>query len=194
MRNIEKVLQEAQDLRERVDSFEEYYKNNKKKEMMFEIYEPQGVYNGARYISFKVTEDNTILQEGIDWEVPNDIKGGIISLSTDCYTLELDNNKFINAIKQFISTWKQRLTYGKIIDRIAQKHNLIGWTIGKFLRGHYTSKNGKVWDENSLTVEIVGVTLDDLITIAEDLCREFKQESVLLKDYSTGRIMFINSR
>lgn len=160
---------------------------------MFKIYEPQGVYNGARYISFKVTEDNTILRETADCEIPNDKRGGIITLPSDCNALELGENKFANLIKQFINSWQQRLTSAEQTDQIAQRHNLIGWTIGRFLRGRYTGRNGKVWDEHSVTIEVVGLTTDELIAIAEDLCSEIHQECAFLKDYNTGKIMFFDS-
>ena len=193
MKNIEKKIQEAQDLMGRVENYQEYYKDNQKKEPLFEVYEPQGTYNGARYISFKITEENTILREAIEWETPDDERGGIISLSTDCNALELNKNRFVNTLKQFINTWKQRLTYTKRIDKVAQDHNLMGWTVGKFLNGRYTGRNGKVWNENSVTIEVIGVTSDKLLNISKDLCNEFHQESVLVKDYNTNKVMFVNA-
>lgn len=194
MANIEEKIKEAQALMERVDSYQDYYKDNQKKERLFEVYEPQGTYNGVRYISFDISEEKTVLREAIDWETPDDARGGIISLSTDCNALKLDKNRFLNTIKQFIKTWKQRLTYVKRIDKVAQEHKLVGWTVGKFLNGRYTGKNGTVWNENSVTIEIVGVTSDKLIAIAEDLCRTFNQESVLVKDYNNGKVLFVNSK
>lgn len=194
MANIEEKIKEAQALMERVDSYQDYYKDNQKKERLFEVYEPQGTYNGVRYISFDISEEKTVLREAIDWETPDDARGGIISLSTDCNALKLDKNRFLNTIKQFIKTWKQRLTYVKRIDKVAQEHKLVGWTVGKFLNGRYTGKNGTVWNENSVTIEIVGVTSDKLIAIAEDLCRIFNQESVLVKDYNNGKVLFVNSK
>lgn len=194
MAKIEENIKEAQALMERVDTYQNYYKDNQKKEKIFEVYEPQGTYNGARYISFNVNEEKTILREAIDWETPDNARGGIITLSTDCNALELDKNRFLNAIKQFIQTWKQRLTYTKTIDKVAQDYNLVGWTVGKYLNGRYTGKDGNVYDENSITIEVVGVTSDKLIAIAEDLCRLFNQEGVMVKDYNNGKVLFVNSK
>lgn len=160
----------------------------------FEVYEPQGTYNGARYISFDVTYEKTILKEGIDYEVPDNERGGIIALSTDVNAVNLNKNSFINALKQWLLTWKQRLNYANSVDKIAQKYNLVGWTVGRFLKGRYTGKNKKVWNENSITIEIIGVPTDELIKIAEDLCSEFNQESVLLKNYNDNKVLFINSK
>lgn len=194
MANIEEKIKEAQALMERVDSYQDYYKDNQKKDRLFEVYEPQGTYNGARYISFDISKEKTVLREAIDWETPDNARGGIITFSTDCNALELDKNRFLNAIKQFFQTWKQRFTYTKTIDKVAQGYNVAGWTIGKFLNGRYTGKDGKVYDENSITVEIIGVTSNKLIAIAEDLCRIFNQESILVKDYNNGKVLFVNSK
>lgn len=150
------------------------------------------------YEAIKATKDNIIaydlpIKEAIDWEVGDKEKGGIIVLSTDVNAVEVSDNKFINAIKKIARTFKNRISYNKKIDAVANKHNLIGWTVGKFLSGRYRAKNGVNFGENSLSVEIIGVSTDDLIDIAEDLCEEFSQETVLVKDYSTGKIFFVNS-
>ena len=45
----------------------------------------------------KRTKENVLyLSEGIDWDVPNEEKGGIIVFSTDVNAVELDKNKFLN--------------------------------------------------------------------------------------------------
>ena len=76
-----------------------------------------------------------------------------------------------------------RFTATKKIDKIASENELIGWTIGHFFNGRYTSpKNGKQYGENSLSIEIIGVDFDKLYKIA----------SVLLKDYSSGRVLFVD--
>ena len=50
-----------------------------------------------------------------------------------------------------------------------------------------------MYGEKSLSVEIIGIDTDTLIKIAEQLCETFMQESVLVKDYSTGRVMFVDN-
>lgn len=149
------------------------------------------------YESIKKTPSNIIasssaLNEAVDWEVPNDEKGGIIVFSEEVNAIELSDNKLINWLKQKTKTAENKLFYKKKIDTIANKYSLVGWTVGKFLDGRYTAKNGKQFGEQSLSVEIVGVTVDTLIDIATDLAREFIQETVLVKDYSGGKIMFVN--
>lgn len=58
------------------------------------------------------------------------------------------------------------------------------WILGKFFKGRYTDKNGKVYTEDSLCLEITDISEDLLINIAEELCRTLNQESALIKSYS----------
>ena len=50
-----------------------------------------------------------------------------------------------------------------------------------------------MFDENSLSVEIIGIDSTELIKIAEELCIAFLQESVLLKDFSNNKIFLVNA-
>lgn len=132
------------------------------------------------------------LTEGIQYEPSENEKGGIIIFSTDVNAVELSTNKIINWLKQKTATLNNRITSTSKVDNIAKKHDLVGWTVGKYLNGRYTAKNGKFFGENSLSVEIIGVDADELINIAEDICTAFNQEAVLVKDHSTNRVMFVN--
>jgi len=138
-----------------------------------------------------ISKERSIISEGIDWEVDNDIRGGTIVFSTDINAVQLHDNKFINFLKQKLATIKNRLNATKKIDAVANAHNLVGWTIGHNYDGRYKAKNGKNFGENSLTLDIVGVSDDDLIAIATDICKSFQQECVLLKLIS-GKVYFIN--
>lgn len=138
------------------------------------------------------SEEKTLISEGIDFEPEENEKGGIIVFSTDVNAVEFSPNKIKNWLKQKIATISNRFQSTKKIDKIADKHQLIGWTIGHYLDGRYKAKNGKMFGENSLSVEIIGVDFDKLLHIAEDICKDFKQESVLLQDFSSGRVLFVN--
>lgn len=133
-----------------------------------------------------------IMSEGIQYEPDSKQKGGIIVFSTDVNAVKLDPNRLKNWIKQKAVTLKNRFSYSSKIDKIADKHSLVGWTIGRFLDGRYKAKNGKIYGESSLSLEIIGISFKELITIAEELCASFKQESVLVKDFTTGRILFVD--
>ena len=92
-------------------------------------------------------------------------------------------------------TISNRFNATKKIDKIAAENDLVGWTIGHYFNGRYTSpKNGKQYGENSLSVEIIGVSFDQLVKIGMEICQSFRQESVLVKDFSSGRVLFVDNK
>lgn len=167
---------------------------------IYEIYNGKdgGAYRASRYLSKAFNSKNgksvfSNLNEGVQFEPSADEKGGMIVFSTDVNAEKQSDNKVINWLKQKMKTIVNRLTATKKIDKIAAANDLVGWTIGYFFSGRYTSpKNGKQYGENSLTVEIIGVNYETLMKIAMEICSSFSQESVLLKDYSSGRVLFVD--
>lgn len=151
-----------------------------------------GAFKVARLGDIVSSPDKCLLNEGVDWEVDNNEKGGIIVFSTDVNAVELSPNKLANWVRQKLATLKNRQQTTKIIDKIANENELVGWTIGHYLNGRYRAKNGQNFGENSISLELVGIDDDKLIRVAESVCAAFMQECVLVKSYSTGRIMFVN--
>lgn len=158
-------------------------------------------YSSSRFLSkaIRVDEANVIassfgnIGEGVSYEPLPSERGGIIVFSTDVNSRKQSDNRVIDWLKKKVKTIANRLNYAKKVDDIADAHELVGWTIGRFLNGRYTGKDGKRFSENSLSVEIVGIDTDTLMKIAEELCVSFDQESALVKDYSTGRVMFVEN-
>lgn len=150
------------------------------------------LYESIRRNDNNVIKSSIAFDEALDWEVGENEKGGIIVFSEEVNAINQSENKLINWLKQKTITAKNKLFYKNKIDAIANAHELVGWTVGRFLDGRYKAKNGKMYGEKSLSVEIIGVSVETLIDIATELAREFAQESVLVKDYSGGRIMFVN--
>lgn len=157
--------------------------------------------NGNAYsISKRLYESIRVTPESIMWSSKpldegkmtfgDQEKGGVIVFSTDVNAVQLQSNKLVDWLKKKRETLKNRITSRKKIDKVAVDNDLIGWTIGKFLNGRYKAKNGQQYGENSLSVEIVGIDSEALEKIALELCKEFKQESVMVKDYITGEIYF----
>ena len=97
-------------------------------------------------------------------EVPDDKKGGIIVFpqSDDA---QLSADKLVNWIKERFST-------------------SAGWAVGNFVSGLNYRKNGKVYSDESLSVEITGISDEALIETGEELCRAINQDDVLIKLYS----------
>lgn len=137
-------------------------------------------------------KDNMLLSEGMQGESDKYDKGGIIVIPTDVNAVLPDIHEMADWIKQTLATLRNSVPSADATDNSGEKEEWSGWSIGHYLSGKYTAKNGKVYDNNALSVEIIGGDTDMMIRIAEDLCRDFKQDCVLLKDYSSHRILLID--
>lgn len=144
-----------------------------------------------------VITDNTIIEakeaEGIEKYLFKGKNGGTIVFSTEVNTKILSSNKFKNWVSQKYVTVKNKLTSLKKLDQLRKKHEIYAWTIGRYLRGVYTGSNGLTYDENSMSLNIVGADLKLLGEVAKDLCIIFNQDSVMLKDDNSGKIYFVKN-
>ena len=129
-------------------------------------------YSSTAYMYAAISTKNspvfaTNIKNTADSSVPADLKGGIIILPSgaDVAPSEIEKN--------------------------AQKHNPAGWTTGKFFKGRYTRGNGEVYSEDSLSIEIIGITDNELTETAEELCKSFNLESVLIKSYLERNQIYI---
>ena len=130
------------------------------------------------------------LTEEISYEFED--KGGIIVFSVNVNAVQLSNNKVVRYIKNSLETLKNKLFKDKKINKVLSNYDEVyGVTIGNFVRGKYKSENGSIFEESSLSIEIIGITTDVLNRVAEDLAKIFQQENVLVKDYSTNRIYLV---
>ena len=80
------------------------------------------------------------------------------------------------------------------INDIPKCNDIFAWTVGKYFHGRYKAKNGTIFDENSISVELLNVSVDTIISFAEELCKEFSQETVLVKLYGEDRILFVKQK
>ena len=148
------------------------------------------------YNSLEKTNDanSLVLQESIRSELDENHLGGIIVLSTEVNAVKLSKNKLINFLKQkYLNATNSISKDRKIKDVLVKNLSEVGWTVGNFLRGRYVDDNKNVFDEKSFCVEINGITNNKLINVAEELCREFNQDTVLVKLYNPPRILFVDS-
>lgn len=96
-----------------------------------------------------------------------------------------------------------RLFINKKLTDIIVKHNkktaaqfqngenpygVVGFTVGNFFKGRYPAADGSVFDETSTSIEIIGIPQAALLVLATEIAKEFKQETVLVKDYESQRI------
>jgi len=135
------------------------------------------------------------LYEGIDFELDN--SGGVIIFSTDLNSTLGKAETFSDKVKFFFdSKWKTFLNRLNVSDRLKKilldKYEQPGFTLGKNFRGAYKSKNGLTFNEKSFTIDIAGIDSDALILIASEICREFKQETVMVRDFNRNKVLFVN--
>jgi len=101
------------------------------------------------------------------------------------------------------STLLNRLNRKNKISNIFRKYNtgkepgnddfVSAYSLGNIFNGNYLDEAGNVYSEKSTTLEIAGVDTKILFDIAEEIAVEFKQESVLVKDYNKNKIYLVNS-
>ena len=117
--------------------------------------------------------------------------GGAIVFSTDVNSVELSKWGFKNWLVKKYKTLTNRFKSGKTLDTIRRKHGIYAWTVGKGFHGVYTGNNGKTFDENSIVIDILGQKFKKVVEVAKEICREFDQECVMVKDYEKNQVYFI---
>lgn len=141
--------------------------------------------------------DNFVLSEGVcaDQYGLSKYKGGVIIFSTDVNAVQSNENRLTNKIRQLINTYKNRLRRGKIISDALTTFNasssdeqVTSYTVGHSFKGSYLSRDGKRYDENSVSIEINGLSTESLLKLAEIICKYFRQECVLVKDLNKNKI------
>lgn len=120
-------------------------------------------------------------------------KGGIIVLSTDMNAVSLSNTQVVDWVKKKYYTLKNRIMKGSMLDKIADRNGILAMTVGYYLQGRYRANNGEKFSERSVSVEIIGIDEDKLFAVAEDICRDFQQECVLVKSYRDEGVYFVDN-
>ena len=116
------------------------------------------------------------------------------------HSIRYDENRVICSSNNIIAEVDSRNKLGGIIvlpaniNDIPKCNDIFAWTVGKYLHGRYKAKDGTVFDENSISVELLNVSVDTIISFAEELCKEFSQEIVLVKLYEEDRILFVKPK
>lgn len=175
--------------------FSECYRNQKS----FKEYNNQ-YYIDKHFNLIRISEG----MHDIQYNLP-DYSGGIIVFSTDVNSVQLSNSKLKNWIKQKLKTMKQRLFSKPMITKLLQNHNkdfpdkddpnrVGSFSIGNFFSGRYIDDHNNVYNENSTSIELNGITSDALFVIAEEIANEFYQETVLVKDLNKNKIFLVDGK
>ena len=116
------------------------------------------------------------------------------------HSIRYDENKVICSSDNLLAEDASRNRLGGIIvlsaniNDIQKCNDIFAWTVGKYLHGKYKTKDGTIFDENSISVELLNVSIDTIISFAEELCKEFSQDIVLVKLYEEDRILFVKPK
>lgn len=132
----------------------------------------------------------------------SDYRGGMIVFSDKMKKIKLENindilkgiyknsmlmtvsthNKTNNAIKK----WRQSIVLKSLY--------VGGYTIGKNFIGEYTDINNEInFNKNSVTIELGGIPTEMLFIFGSELCKIYKQPSLLVKDFNTNKNYLIDS-
>ena len=100
------------------------------------------------------------------------------------HSIRYDENKVICSSDNLLAEVDSRNKLGGIIvlpaniNDIPKCNDIFAWTVGKYLHGRYKTKDGTIFDENSISVELLNVSIDKIISFEEELWKEFSQETV----------------
>lgn len=141
----------------------------------------------ANRFTFKFT-----ISEAIKYELNKSEMGGVIVFSTDVNASLGDTNPIVRWFKSKYQTWVNRLTRASKVMKAVKQVGASGFSIGNLFKGRYVSDSGQVFDEKSLSVEVLFISHKQLIDLATLICQTFNQESVLVKDNSNGKIYFVD--
>lgn len=156
---------------------------------------------------FTIDIDDVLFTIGDELRDPLDSKrskddvvgfGGDIVFSTDVNSIELSKCGFKDWLVQKYNTLTNRFKSRKILDSLWKKNDwkkndINAWTASRGFRGIYTGKNGKIFDEKSIVINIVGQKFRKVVKVAKEICEEFNQECVMVKDCETNQVYFIDN-
>jgi len=135
--------------------------------------------------------------KAVDFELGNSV--GVIIFSTNLDSTIVKAETFSDMLKFFFDTkWKTFLNRLNVSDKLRNllldKYTKPEYTLGRNFTGSYKNKNGITIDKNSFTIGIVGVESDILILIASEICKEFKQKTVMVRDFNKNKVYFVNDK
>lgn len=122
-------------------------------------------------------------------------KGGIIILPSPEKNIDINGSQFTDYLNIMYDKIVDYLFEQKNINNILSKKDLIlGCSVGNFFNGRYHARNGQLYSNNSVTLEITNLSFEQLVMIAEYLIKELKQKSILVKDYNSFTMNYIEEK
>jgi hypothetical protein len=130
-----------------------------------------------------------------------DYRGGILIFSIDVNSLELSSDFLIKLAKKKLKTNSNRFFIKSKLGIIVTRFNTLdkkngsgniddyigAFSIGNFFSGSYNGDNSKVFNENSISFEVNGISSKGLIYLAEEIANELNQETLLVNDMNVNK-------
>jgi hypothetical protein len=139
----------------------------------------------------------TTLNESLVKMLPSGDKGGVFAFPVDAVTAQ------VSSTWDFSEWWVNGLDRppGRVaaVETTLKNAGLIpdyfsGYCLGHHFEGRCKSPTGSVYDEGSLTLEVLFISGSELIELATELVKEFRLEGVLAKDHATGEVYFVDGK
>lgn len=135
-------------------------------------------------------KDNDVADEFRKYLFKGD-RGGTIVFSLDINSTRLSTNPVKNWLIQKFQTLKNKFTISSFLKSLRRQEDIKAWTIGQYFKGSYTGEDGKQYDENSMTLNIIDIDRKTHFRIAQEICQYLNQESVLVHDATNNQIYFV---
>lgn len=135
-------------------------------------------------------------QSLIDCEFGEGKIGGIIVFSTRLNsTIKFEKADIAGSVKVIMATLKNGAEKDRKLTKLLFSHaEVSGSALGRFFKGRFVGDDGTTYDESSSSVEIIGISFELVCAIASEIAKEFQQQTVLVKDNASRRIVLINAK
>lgn len=124
---------------------------------------------------------------------PN-FRGGIIVFRSDTHISDTEIIDWVTVkLKRMPNHFFTPKTSLKTVSKIKNKScDCVGFfSIGNLFKGSYATDNGIVFNEQSNTIEVNGLSAKGFIRFSEELAEVYKQDCFLIKDFNKSRLFFL---
>lgn len=105
-------------------------------------------------------------------------KGGVDTFPTEAFKQQAGKDKINEAVGLFTDGGEERIG---------------AYSVGNFFHGGYVGDDGEVYDGRSVSVEVNGLGSKSLVKFARHIAKLLCQETVLVKDLNTEKILLVAS-
>lgn len=120
-------------------------------------------------------------------------KSGVIILPVPRNSIEMNKDQLSKYLIKNLNTIENYLFKEKNIETILQKDDVfVGYSIGNIFNGRYHSRNGQLYSNDSIAIELINLDFDEIVSVADNLKKEMNLESILVKDNSSFKMIYID--